>query len=68
VKLPTNSFAKSLNISLAGQNLLLISNYSGLDPEITNPLAGRDGVASKGIDYIAYPKARTFTLGVSANF
>ena len=68
VKLPANSFAKSLNISLAGQNLLLISNYSGLDPEITNPLAGRDGVASKGIDYIAYPKARTFTLGVSANF
>ena len=68
VKLPTNSFAKSLNISLSGQNLLLISNYSGLDPEITNPLAGRDGVASKGIDYIAYPKARTFTLGLSANF
>ena len=68
VKLPSNSFAKSLNISLSGQNLLLISNYTGLDPEITNPLAGRDGVASKGIDYIAYPKARTFTLGLSANF
>lgn len=68
VKLPANSFAKSLNISLTGQNLLLITNYSGLDPEITNTLAGRDGVSSVGIDYIAYPKARIFTLGVSANF
>jgi TonB-dependent starch-binding outer membrane protein SusC len=68
VKLPANSFAKSLNISLTGQNLLLISNYTGLDPEITNNLAGRNGVNSVGIDYISYPKARIFTLGVSANF
>jgi iron complex outermembrane receptor protein len=68
VKLPDNSFAKSLNISLTGQNLLLISNYSGLDPEISNPSAARNDVPSLGIDYIAYPKARIFTLGVSANF
>jgi TonB-dependent starch-binding outer membrane protein SusC len=68
VKLPGNSFAKSLNISLTGQNLLLITSYTGLDPEITNPLSGRNGVQSVGIDYIAYPKARIFTLGVSANF
>lgn len=68
VKLPTNSFAKSLNISLTGQNLLLISNYTGLDPEITNPQASRGDVPSLGIDYIAYPKARQFTLGISANF
>ncbi len=68
VKLPSNSFAKSLNISLTGQNLLLISSYSGLDPEITNSLATRNGVPSLGLDYIGYPKARAFTLGVSANF
>lgn len=68
VKLPANSFAKSLNISLTGQNLLLISSYSGLDPEITNPVAARNGVPSLGIDYVSYPKARTFTLGISANF
>eukprot|EP00388_Colpodella_angusta_P024714 GDKJ01065089.1.p1 GENE.GDKJ01065089.1~~GDKJ01065089.1.p1 ORF type:complete len:1012 (+),score=137.94 GDKJ01065089.1:1109-4144(+) len=68
VSLPANSFAKSLNLSLTGQNLLLISNYTGLDPEITNPAASRNGVPSLGIDYISYPKARTFTIGVSANF
>lgn len=68
VKLPANGFAKSLNISLTGQNLLLISNYSGLDPEITNPNAARNGIPSLGIDYISYPKARIFTLGVNVNF
>jgi len=68
VKLPANSFAKSLNISLAGQNLLLISGYTGLDPEITNQNAARNSVPSLGIDYVSYPKARTFTLGVSASF
>ena len=67
-KLPANSFAKSLNISLTGQNLLLISNYSGLDPEVTNTAATRNGVPSLGIDYISYPKARTFSLGINANF
>ncbi len=68
VKLPANSYAKSLNISLTGQNLLLISNYTGLDPEITNPAAIRNGVPSLGVDYISYPKARAFTIGLSANF
>ncbi len=68
VKLPANSYAKSLNISLTGQNLLLMSNYTGLDPEITNPAATRNGVPSLGIDYIGYPKARAFTVGLSANF
>jgi iron complex outermembrane receptor protein len=58
---------KTLRLSLAAQNLLLITNYSGLDPEI-NTDKQRNGVPSKGIDYTAYPSARTFTLGLSAGF
>ncbi len=59
---------KGLSVSLSGQNLLLISSYKGLDPEVTNPGASRNGIASRGIDYVSYPKARTFTLSLSANF
>lgn len=59
---------KSLNISLAGQNLFLISPYSGLDPEVTNPSAAANGIPSRGIDYISYPQARTFTLSLNAGF
>lgn len=58
---------KSLNVSLSGQNLLLITKYSGLDPEI-NVDHGLNGVPSRGFDYAGYPKARTFTLGLNVGF
>jgi hypothetical protein len=58
---------KSLRVSLTGQNLFLITDYSGLDPEI-NTNKERNGVPSRGIDYTAYPSARTFTLGLNASF
>lgn len=58
---------KSLRVSLSGQNLFLITDYSGLDPEI-NTNKERNGVPSRGIDYTAYPSARTFTLGLNAGF
>ncbi|RYU89979.1 SusC/RagA family TonB-linked outer membrane protein [Mucilaginibacter terrigena] len=58
---------KSLRLSLTGQNLFLITGYSGLDPEI-NTNKERNGVPSRGIDYTSYPSARTFTLGLNASF
>lgn len=58
---------KSLRVSVTGQNLLLITGYSGLDPEI-NTNKERNGVPSRGIDYTSYPSARTFTLGLNASF
>jgi TonB-linked SusC/RagA family outer membrane protein len=62
-----NSAFKSLRVSLTGQNLFLITNYTGLDPEV-NTDKQRNDVASRGIDYTSYPKARIFTLGVNASF
>jgi TonB-linked SusC/RagA family outer membrane protein len=61
------SVFKTLRASVTGQNLFLITNYSGLDPEI-NTDKQRNDVASKGIDYTSYPKARIFTLGLNASF
>jgi hypothetical protein len=61
------STIKRLGISLSGQNLFLITKYSGLDPEINTDKA-RDGVPSRGIDYTGYPTARTFTLSLNAGF
>jgi len=58
---------KSLRVSLTGQNIFLITGYSGLDPEI-NTNKERNGVPSRGIDYTAYPSARTITLGLNASF
>jgi TonB-dependent starch-binding outer membrane protein SusC len=58
---------KSLVANITGQNLLLITNYSGLDPEV-NVDKALGGVPSRGLDYVAYPRARTFTLGVNVGF
>ena len=53
---------KGLNIYAIGQNLALITNYRGFDPEVnTNKANGV--VPSAGIDYTGYPSARTFTFG-----
>jgi iron complex outermembrane receptor protein len=48
---------QSLRLSATVQNPLLITNYDGLDPEVFG-----------GIDNNVYPRARTFLLGLRANF
>lgn len=58
---------KSLRVTLTGQNLFLITGYSGLDPEV-NTNKERNGVPSRGIDYTPYPSSRIFTLGLNAGF
>ena len=49
---------------LSGDNLLLMTNYTGFDPEVFVDA----GLASRGIDYLAYPRARTFTSGLRVQF
>ncbi|WP_430812094.1 MULTISPECIES: SusC/RagA family TonB-linked outer membrane protein [unclassified Carboxylicivirga] len=46
-----------LRVSVTGQNLFVISDYNGVDPEV-----------SSGIDNNFYPRARTFMLGVNLGF
>ena len=64
---PQNTFISNLRVSITGQNLFVITSYTGQDPEV-NTNKSIDGVPSRGVDYTSYPRARTFTLGVSASF
>ncbi|SIP92812.1 SusC/RagA family TonB-linked outer membrane protein [Maribacter ulvicola] len=69
VPLSGEGVLNSLRFSLTGQNLFLITGYSGLDPEVsTNTGDLGSGIPSAGIDYGAFPRARTFTLGINASF
>ncbi len=56
-------------IYVSATNLLTITKYTGLDPEmyLNNNNAG-DGPRGAGIDWGTYPSARTITIGVNANF
>lgn len=62
-----NKYIKGMSLNLTGQNLFLITNYSGVDPEV-NTDKNRNGVPSLGIDYTSYPSARIFTFGASFDF
>lgn len=56
-----------LRLFVTAQNLFVITDYSGQDPEvsISKPI---NGVPSIGIDYTAYPRARTITFGANVKF
>jgi len=71
VPLSGEGLFKSLRISATGQNLFLITDYSGLDPEVSVQPGGGDllnDLPTAGIDYTAFPRPRTVTLGLNATF
>ncbi len=58
-----NSYIKNIKLSLMGNNLLVLTNYSGADPEMT--IDGLD----YGVDtFSLYPKSRTFSFAINATF
>jgi len=62
---------KTMRLSLTGQNLFVITDYSGLDPEVSVAPASAallNGLPIAGIDYSAFPRPRTFTLGFNVTF
>jgi len=50
-------------VYVTGDNLWLLTNYSGYDPDVSfsNPLF-------PGFDRISYPRARSFMVGINVNF
>jgi TonB-dependent starch-binding outer membrane protein SusC len=62
-----NKMISSLRFFINGQNLFVITKYDGQDPEV-NTNKQINNIPSAGIDYTAYPRARTFTVGLNARF
>jgi hypothetical protein len=61
---PVGKAFKNVTVTLTGQNLLVLTNFSGFDPEV-NVDKNVNGIPSSGIEYIPYPTARTILLGLS---
>lgn len=63
-----------LEVYASGQNVFLITNYSGYDPEVSStPITSDPGISAPvdggaGLDQGAYPNPRTFTLGLKLEF
>lgn len=60
-------FIKRLQLYASGNNLFVITKYSGYDPEVNSDHAS-NSVPSIGIDWTTYPKARTVTFGLNVEF
>lgn len=62
---------RSARLHVSGQNLFVITNYSGLDPEVDYAYvrdSGQNRNLGFGTDFGSYPRTRTITLGVNIGF
>jgi len=56
--------ARSARLYVSADNLILLTGYSGLDPEVYSGT----GLAVRGIDYLVFPHPRTITGGLRLLF
>ena len=55
---------EKLRVYVTGENLFVLTGYSGTDPEV-----GNNGLDAPGIDrFNYYPRPRTFSLGLNISF
>jgi len=60
---------QSIRVFLAGSNLLTLTGYSGLDPEMTvSTNSAAEGDRANGIDWGTYPVAVSYTVGLNITF
>jgi hypothetical protein len=53
---------KSARVYFSGANLITITNYSGMDPEVNYR---GDNNLLRATDFFTYPQARTYTFGIN---
>lgn len=58
---------KSARFFVSGNNLFVITPYSGFDPEV-NTDKSLNGVPSAGMDYLSYPRDKSLAVGLSVTF
>jgi hypothetical protein len=67
-KIFANSFIKGIDFNAGVSNLILISNYSGADPDVNGLNASNRGSGAVGFDYFSLPAPKAFQFGISARF
>ncbi|MDR2919767.1 MAG: TonB-dependent receptor [Tannerella sp.] len=65
VPLKMNNYVNGLRVYFSAQNLLTLSKYPGMNPEVNNH--GSEGL-KQGVDISSYPVAAIYTLGVNIKF
>ncbi len=58
----------SLRLYLTGNNLLVWTNYTGFDPEVSTSRSSSYTALTPGVDYSSFPRSRSYTFGVNVTF
>ena len=66
-KIGLDNVMDNIRLSVTGQNLFVITKYSGYDPEINTGTSVGE-IQSFGIDYFSYPRSRTISVGLNVAF
>ncbi len=61
-------FVSSAKFTVSGQNLFVITDYTGYDPEISSGTGGAGGDVAPGVDRGGIPSPRVITMGVKLDF
>jgi len=64
-RLTTKFYIQKLRLYATGYNLFILTKYTGYDPEVDTR---RTTPATPGVDYSAYPKSRSYNVGVNITF
>ncbi len=67
VRLPERRFGRT-SVFVTGTDLLLFTNYSGLDPVVNGNTAAVGGSGSVGVDFGNFPMPRGINLGIRTSF
>ncbi len=59
---------KTLSVFMTGNNLILISNYTGADPAVNGTTPGTRGVGAFGFDFATVPEPISLNFGLRAGF
>ena len=64
------SYINSIRAYVSADNLFVLTNYSGYDPEVYSKQGSTSSssILTSGFDYGVFPRARTFTLGFNFIF
>lgn len=60
-----NNYVNGLRVYFSGQNLLTLTKYPGMNPEVNS--FGSEGLR-QGVDWSSYPVASVYTVGVNIKF
>ena len=59
---------RSGSVFVSGNELFLITNYTGADPDVSATSAGTLGIGARGFDYGTLALPRTFSVGMNFSF